>query len=166
MEEKTESLIWEGSQSQVLNLGVFLSVILVTVLIVIISLITLPLLMVLCLIPLGYGLWKWLVIKFNRYKITTQRIFYSTGIFTKKTDVLELYRVMDLNLYEPFWQRIFGLGIIELSTSDETTPKFVLKAVPKPADLSDKIRKSVESRRDAKRVRGIEFLDDELTSNQ
>lgn len=166
MNEKPESIIWEGSESQILNLGTFIITLLITITLVVISLMTIPLLIFLIIIPLGYGLWKWLVIKFNKYKITTERILYSTGILTRKTETLELYRVKDLKLYEPFWLRIFGFGMIELQTSDETTPKFMLKAIPKPQELSDLIRKSVESRRDSKRVRGIEFLDDEVISDQ
>ena len=67
-------------------------------------------------------------------------------------------------MYEPFWQRIFKLGNIALTTSDKTAMNFLLKAVPKPAELMNRIRESVEKRRDVKRVRGVEFLDDEDTA--
>ena len=106
---------------------------------------------------------KWIVVRNHRYKVTTERIFYTTGIFSKKTEALELYRVRDVDMYEPFWQRMFKLGNISLSTSDKTTSNFLLKAVPNPANLMNEIRKNVEHRRDVKRVRGVEFLDDEDT---
>jgi len=105
------------------------------------------------------------VIHNNKYKVTTERIFYTTGIFSKKTETLELYRVKDLEMYEPFWQRLFKLGNIELSSSDQTNPKFLLKAVPKPQELLNGVRKNVELRRDVKRVRGVEFLGDESLEN-
>jgi uncharacterized membrane protein YdbT with pleckstrin-like domain len=106
---------------------------------------------------------KWIVVRNHRYKVTTERIFYTTGIFSKKTEALELYRVRDVDMYEPFWQRLFKLGNVALTTSDKTSMNFLLKAVPNPGELMNNIRKNVEQRRDVKRVRGVEFLDDEDT---
>jgi len=168
MEAKTEvreEIIWQGSQSQVLNIGTYFSMILIIVIINVLGFILFPFSAVLSIFPLFYMFYKWLKIHFNKYKITTERIFYTTGIFSKKTEALELYRVKDIDVYEPFWQRIFKLGNIDLKSSDETTPKFTLYAVPKPQDLQNEIRRNVELRRDTKRVRGVEFLGDESLEN-
>src|SRR5687768_10093481 len=40
------------------------------------------------------------------YEITSQRIRLQRGIFTKRTDELELYRVKDTTLVEPFLLRM------------------------------------------------------------
>ncbi len=165
MESTEEITVWQGSQSQVLNIGTYFSMILIIIIIAVLGMILFPLAVVLGIIPLIYMFYKWLVIHTNKYKITTERVFYTTGIFSKKTDTLELYRVKDIEVYEPFWQRMFKLGNIELRSSDETNPKFLLKAVPKPKDLLNNIRKNVELRRDVKRVRGVEFLGDESIEN-
>ncbi len=163
MNDNNEQLIWEGSQSQVLNFGVFVSMGIVSVIILVLSILFFMPAAVLLTIPVIYIFIKWLIVKNHKYKITSERIFYSTGIFSKKTEALELYRVRDVDMYEPFWQRIFKLGNIALTTSDKTAMNFLLKAVPKPAELMNRIRESVEKRRDVKRVRGVEFLDDEDT---
>jgi uncharacterized membrane protein YdbT with pleckstrin-like domain len=160
METGKEQIIWEGSQSQVLNFGTFILAGLFSVIILVLSFMFFPLAAALAAIPLVYIFYKWLVVKYNKYKVTTERIFYTTGVFSKKTEAMELYRVMDVDMYEPFWQRLFKLGNIRLTSSDETTENFLLKAVPNPAKLMDDIRKNVEIRRDVKRVRGVEFLDD------
>ena len=131
--------------------------------IVVLSLMFFPLAAVLAAIPLFYILVKFLTVKNHRYKVTTERIFYTTGILSKKTEAMELYRVRDVDMYEPFWQRLFKLGNIALTTSDKTSMNFLLKAVPNPAELMNNIRKNVEHRRDVKGVRGVEFLDDEDT---
>lgn len=165
MPDQSEELIWEGSQSQILNMGTFAAMGIVIAIITVISLLVFPLLLVLIAIPLFYMLWKWIKIRSSRYRITTQRVLFTQGIFSKKTDALELYRVRDVDMYEPFWQRMFKLGNLELITSDKTTPKFLLHAVPKPKELLDKIRTNVELRRDVKRVRGVEFMDDESLEN-
>lgn len=163
MSETQEQIVWEGSQSQVLNFGIFISMGIVSILIIVISLLFFPLAAVLVVIPLIYMFIKWIVVRNHRYKITTERIFYTTGIFSKKTEALELYRVRDVDMYEPFWQRLFKLGNVALTTSDKTSMNFLLKAVPNPGELMNNIRKNVEQRRDVKRVRGVEFLDDEDT---
>ena len=137
--------------------------IIISIIIITVSVLFFPLAAVLAVIPLFYLFIKWITVKNHRYKVTTERIFYTTGIFSKKTEALELYRVRDVDMYEPFWQRIFKLGNIALTTSDKTSMNFLLKAVPNPAELMNNIRKNVEMRRDVKRVRGVEFLDDEDT---
>lgn len=163
MSETQEQIVWEGSQSQVLNFGVFISMGIVSLVIVVLSFMFFPLASVLVILPLIYIFIKWLIVKNHRYKVTTERIFYTTGIFSKKTEALELYRVRDVDMYEPFWQRLFKLGNVALTTSDKTSMNFLLKAVPNPGELMNNIRKNVEQRRDVKRVRGVEFLDDEDT---
>jgi uncharacterized membrane protein YdbT with pleckstrin-like domain len=162
MANADEQIIWDGSESQILNLGAFLLWGLIVVILVL-GFMFFPLLATLAVIPLIYMFIKWLVVKNHRYKVTSERIFYTTGIFSKKTEALELYRVRDVDMYEPFWQRMFKLGNIKLSTSDQTTQNFLLKAVPNPAKLMNDIRKNVELRRDVKRVRGVEFIGDEDT---
>lgn len=163
MSETQEQIVWEGSQSQVLNFGIFISMGIVSLVILVLSLMFFPLAAVLVVIPVIYIFIKWMVVKNHRYKVTTERIFYTTGIFSKKTEALELYRVRDVDMYEPFWQRLFKLGNVALTTSDKTSMNFLLKAVPRPGELMNNIRKNVEQRRDVKRVRGVEFLDDEDT---
>ena len=159
--ETKEEIIWQGSQSQVLNFGTYISMFIIMAIIVVLGLLAFAPAVIAIVIPLIYLFYKWLIIHNNKYKVTTERIFFTSGIFSKKTDALELYRVKDLDMYEPFWQRIFKLGNIEIDSADQTNPKFYLKAIPHPSKLIDDIRKNVELRRDAKRVRGIEFMGDE-----
>jgi uncharacterized membrane protein YdbT with pleckstrin-like domain len=163
MQETQESVIWEGSQSQVLNFGIFILMGVISIAIIVLSLLFFPIAAVIVVVPLFYMFVKWLVVKNHKYKVTSERIFYTTGIFSKKTEAMELYRVRDVDMYEPFWQRLFKLGNVSLTTSDKTSPNFILKAVPGPAELMNSIRKHVELRRDVKKVRGVEFLDDDAS---
>lgn len=158
-----EEVIWEGSQSQVLNIGTFLATGAISIIVLVLGLMFFPPAAGLIIIPLVYLFIQWLKVRNHRYKVTTERIFYTTGIFSKKTEAMELYRVRDVDMYEPFWQRMFKLGNIAVTSSDKTAENFLLKAVPKPAELMNNIRKHVEIRRDIKRVRGVEFMNDDDT---
>src|SRR5581483_3197507 len=98
MEEK----VWEGSPSQKKNMGIFIACGLTFWLVV----------------PIFIGFWKWLYTRSQRYDVTSERLCITSGIFSKRTEELELYRVRDITLIEPFSLRMFSLGNIELWTTD------------------------------------------------
>ena len=108
-------------------------------------------------VPLLLAFWRYLKTRTCRYHLTNERLQMSYGVFSRRTEDLELYRVKDYHVSEPFTMRMFGLADIIINTMDETNPTIVLKAIPGGARLRDEIRKHVESCRDRKRVRVSEF---------
>jgi len=136
-----EQVIWEGSSSQVRNLHIYLLCALFCWLIV----------------PIIYAIVKWIQLRCRRYEITTQRVRIREGVFSKRTDELELYRVKDSTVLEPFWQRLFGIGNIVITTNDTTTPTLTLEALPNAAETREKLRAAIEECRDRKRVRIAEL---------
>jgi uncharacterized membrane protein YdbT with pleckstrin-like domain len=97
-----------------------------------------------CLAPCIYAAWRYLDIKCRVYEITTERIIVKSGILSRKTDEMELYRVRDYRLSEPFYLRFFGLYNIELVTDDRTDPILLIPAIKNGTTLLRKIRKRVE----------------------
>ena len=91
------------------------------------------------------------------FEVTNERVKWRRGILTKRTDELELYRVMDATLVEPFLLRMVNAGNIEIRCSDATTPNLVLPAVKNAAELREKLRVSIENVRTKKGVRVTEF---------
>ena len=73
-------------------------------------------------------------------------------MLTKNTHELELYRVKDIVLNEPFLLRLVGLSHIVMLTRDRTTPVFVIPRLRNGKHLKEKLRLAVEERRDAKGV--------------
>jgi uncharacterized membrane protein YdbT with pleckstrin-like domain len=136
-----EQHVWSGTPSQVVNLGNYI----------------LLGLFVWLVIPLFILLWKWLEVKCTRYELTTQRFRTRHGILNKSTDEIELYRVRDYKLDEPFFLRLFSLANIVLQTSDKTHPVMVLKAIPNGADLREKFRTHVEECKTKKGVRELDI---------
>jgi len=136
-----EENVWSGTPSQVVNFGAFIIWGLLFFLV----------------FPLFIILWKWLVIKNTKYEITTERLRTRHGVLSKKTDELELYRVKDYKMEQPFFLRMFSLGNIILETSDKSHPYVYIRAIPNPEELREKIRTCVEQRRDKKRVREVDF---------
>ena len=139
--EEREQTLWKGSSSQFAHFGTYLLCGLFCWLIV----------------PLIIGIVKWIQLRCRVYEITTERIKATRGVFSRQTEEIELYRLRDYTLVEPFWLRLFGLGNIVISTGDQSAPSLVIEAIPEAGHLRDEIRKHVEIRRDRKRVRLTEF---------
>jgi len=161
-----ETIIWEGHSSQVLNLPVFLACGLAVGVLLGAALLLHtsqgnPALALgvagMAIIPVIIAAGKWVENKCRRYQVTTERIHLRRGVLSRKTDDLELYRVKDYVLVEPFFLRMFGLGNIVLTTHDETSPTLLIQAVPEVQLLRDQIRKHVELCRTRKGVRIAEL---------
>ncbi|MEZ5300332.1 MAG: PH domain-containing protein [Verrucomicrobiales bacterium] len=100
--------------------------------------------------------------KFYNYELTNERLKLSTGVLNRKTDVLELYRVKDMELEKPLHFRIFGL---------EPTDPDHLRPDHRPRWCSTRsgratmcpTRSGITSRRlrDKKRVREVDFEGDD-----
>lgn len=145
----TEQPIWEGSPGQWVNFGNFFAAALLT------------------LITVGFGVilfGPWAAICYFRtkkesYRLTTQRLFTSSGLFSVTEDELELYRVRDSRLDQPFVLRLVGLANIVLSTTDDTNSVVVIRAAPvaQAKQLRESIRAHVEARRDQKGMREIDM---------
>ena len=105
------------------------------------------------LIPLVMAAIRFLQIARHQYELTEQRLYERSGILFRRAEVLELYRVIDLSVEQPFLQGLVGSGRVILTTRDSSTPCIVLEAVPDPLAVADLIRDRVERCRVAKGVR-------------
>lgn len=146
----SERTLWKNSPSQIVNFKVYLGC-------GVLFLISIAIYFPLCLIPLGYAAWKYYDIKCRTYELTSERIITTHGIFSSTTDEMELYRIKDYRLVQPFYLRSLGLSNIQLETSDRTDPVIEIPAVPNGRDKLRQIRELVEQRR---REAGVREIDD------
>lgn len=63
------------------------------------------------------------------YRITSQRLVIERGVFSKRTEQVDLYRIVDYVVDRPFGQRIMGTGNIVLEAMDKTTPEIKIEGV-------------------------------------
>lgn len=131
----TETTVWKGTSSQVKNFWWFVACLLV--------------------IPIPWAIWNWIKVKCRVYTLTNERLIIESGVFNKGQDLIELYRVRDLQVTEPFWLRLFGLQNISILTSDLTTQSIYLDYMPSAVNLRDKFRENVEECRRRKGVREV-----------
>lgn len=153
-----ESPVWSGSPSQWRNVGVFLACGAVAVaLLAGAALWSQPIIAAFALIPVFIAFWKWLTVRCTRIDITSERLSMRTGVFSRQRWDLELYRVKDTTLHEPFLLRLVGLGNIALESSDKTTPHLVIPGIRNAESLRQQLRTHIERMRMDRRVRELDF---------
>ena len=114
----------------------------------------------LLLAVLTLGIWAlvaWVRSRSTHYKITTQRIVIESGLFSKRMEQIDLYRVIDYVVERPLGQRVMGTGNIVLEAMDKTTPEIRIEGVKTDVvALYERLRYATEQE---KRRRGVRVLD-------
>lgn len=91
------------------------------------------------------------------YKITTQRVIIEKGLFSKRMDQIDTYRINDYVVERPFGQRMLGTGNIVLTSIDRSTPEVRIEDIKTDVlALYESLRKATE---DQKLRRGVRTLD-------
>ena len=80
------------------------------------------------------------------YLITTEYIRISQGIFLKRIDQLEMYRIKDYVMTQPFSLQLFGLMDLLIKSTDPENPVIWLRGIPE-SDIIDTIRDRVQEAR-------------------
>jgi len=109
---------------------------------------------VICAIVAG---WHWLSLVCEKFELSEQRLKHTTGVLSKTTSELELYRVRDSELRRPLFMRLVGLGKIYLATSDRSHPEVDISGIKDAEAVRELIREQVEVRRRATRTREVDF---------
>ena len=136
-----EEIVWRGTSSQWKNFGVYVLCGLLCWLIV----------------PIFFALARFLQTKCKVFELTTQCLKITSGVFTKVTETLELYRVKDIETRQPFFSRMVGIENVKMTTTDASSPLVLIEAVPSSVGFADKLRNQVEIIRQQKRVREIDI---------
>lgn len=103
-------------------------------------------------------IWCGLPWTFTVYSFDEERIFVDTGFFNKRQDEIRMYRVLDITVTRKFGQRLFGMGSIQLKTSDKTMGDFEIKNIKKVMDVKMQLSDLIEANREKKRVVSREFM--------
>jgi uncharacterized membrane protein YdbT with pleckstrin-like domain len=111
------------------------------------------------LVPLAVGAIAFfttsMVRRSMRVRMTNRSVENETGVFSKKIDVLELWRIRDVRYKQSLLDRILGIAHIEVFTKDVTSPHFEVIGLPASRAVFEKLRDSIEIQRQTKRVVGL-----------
>lgn len=109
------------------------------------------------ILPFAYAIWRFLEVRSNLFELTSERLRVTRGVINQNIDEIELYRVKDSYMVRPWWMRLTGLASIVLETSDRSLRNLTIPAIHGGVELRELLRKNVETVRDKKRVREMDF---------
>jgi membrane protein YdbS with pleckstrin-like domain len=69
-------------------------------------------------------IWRIIDLKSISYEVTPDRIEWSRGIFDRKVDNIDMFRVIDLKLRRSLLECCLGIGTVVLITNDQSDPHF------------------------------------------
>ena len=94
----------------------------------------------------------------EHYELTTERFkIRKQGVISKTLSDIELYKIKDITVKQKLTDKARNVGDIEILSSDESDPQYVLKKVKNPHDIREQIRNAAKASRKAE---GVAFRSD------
>lgn len=97
-------------------------------------------------------LYMLLYLRLMKFTITDQQIMYHHGVFNRKLEFIELYRVVDFHEDVSFLQNILDIKTVTVYSGDRTTPHLRIPGIALGYPLVQTLRERVEYN---KRRKGI-----------
>jgi uncharacterized membrane protein YdbT with pleckstrin-like domain len=110
-----------------------------------------PLFIWLSLLTIIVAGYRFMFIRSILYLITPEVIRTRTGIFSKRLDNLEMFRIKDYTITQPFILQVFRLMNLTLKTTDPENKSMRLNGIP-VSDIIDTIRGHVQEARQHNRI--------------
>jgi uncharacterized membrane protein YdbT with pleckstrin-like domain len=109
------------------------------------------------LLPLVLGIaYSWLVRLGAEYRLYQDSLEVETGIIARSIDNLQLFRIRDLRLKQSVLGRLFGVGDISVTSTDQSTPHLTIRGVDGPRALYDTLRELVARSQATRRTMIVE----------
>jgi len=87
------------------------------------------------------------------YRLTTRRLFVSTGLMRRRRDMMELLSVKDVFTRQTLIERWLSLGTVVVVSSERELPVFYVTGVQNPKEVMDLIWHHARSERDHRSVK-------------
>lgn len=89
-----------------------------------------------------------------RYKLTGRTIDFESGVFSKRIETVQLWRVQDIDFQQSFMDRVFGVANIHITTTDRSTPEIDLRGLPASREVFERLKDAADLARQ-QRVLGV-----------
>jgi hypothetical protein len=86
--------------------------------------------------------YKAMQLRMTHYEVGIDRIEFGRGIFDRKVDNLDMFRVVDIKLRRSVLDCIVGVGTVLLTTTDKSHPEFMFEKVRGARELYDALKKA------------------------
>ena len=85
---------------------------------------------------------KIIILKSTAYEVTPDRIEWERGLFNRKIDNVDMFRVVDMKLHRSITDCMIGIGTVTLFTKDETDPEFDFYKIRNPRKIFNALKKA------------------------
>jgi len=89
----------------------------------------------------------------HHYRLTTRRLFISTGLMRRRRDMMELLKVKDVFTKQTLFERWLSLGTVVVVSSDHDLPTFYITGVDDPKRVMDLVWHHARAERDRRSVK-------------
>jgi uncharacterized membrane protein YdbT with pleckstrin-like domain len=108
------------------------------------------------LLPVLVGIYLlvsvWIRTRSRRWKLTSRRIEIESGLFSKRVDTIELWRVRDVEFYQSLFDRMSGVSNINVTAHDGGIPALDIRGLPADRSIYDRLMNAVMQ---ARQQRGV-----------
>jgi len=101
-----------------------------------------PLFLLPAIVLIAVAWYRFLRIRSFRYLLTSEILRVSKGLFFRRTDQVELFRMKDFIITQPLFMRLFRIMNLTLKSTDPELPVVTLQGIPE-SDIVDAIREYV-----------------------
>ncbi len=74
------------------------------------------------------------------------------GVFSRHTDYMELYRVVDYSESQTFWQKLWGVKTVSIISTDKTDRTMMMYGISARRDIVQEIRNRLENCKKQRRI--------------
>lgn len=97
-------------------------------------------------------LYRFICLRRIRYRVGEEQLVCERGLFCRKVDYMELYRIVDFQEHQSLLQQFCGLKTVVILSTDRNTPRLELIGIRHGNSIVPLIRERVEYN---KRKKGI-----------
>jgi len=109
------------------------------------------------LVPLVLGIGStWLVQRGTEYRVYQESIELESGLLSRNIENLQLFRVRDLKLRQSVLGRLFGVGDVTVTSTDQSTPHLTVHGVENPRAVYETLRELVARSQATRRTMIVE----------
>ena len=78
--------------------------------------------------------------KGRRWRITNRTIDYEVGVFSKRVETLQLWRVKHIDFRQSFMERLLGIATIHVLTNDLADAELCIRGLPASREIFDRLK--------------------------
>ena len=82
---------------------------------------------------------SWIQRSTTSYRITSKRVEWTSGLFTRKIDGIDVWRIRHVEYVQTLGDRFGGVSRLQLEVQDRQEPRVTIPGLPASREVYDKV---------------------------